>query len=243
MHLCRVGVDDIDKGRLEGSTTDEETINVLLLGELVAVLLADGSTVDDARLLSSLLADLLGHPLTQSGVHLLGLLGGGDLAGANGPDGLVCDDNLAPVLDLVGDGLELGSDDLDGLAGLALLEGLAAAENDAEATVNGRLGLGGDKAVALLEDDTALAVAEEGPGDVGVLELLHGDLAGEGSVGSVEDVLCCDLDAGAEVLTGEKEVEERWCNDNLCGGLLVSFCGWASSRRATYRCWSQALRH
>lgn len=213
-----VGVDDINESGLEGSTTDEETVNVLLLGQLLAVLLADGTTVDDSGLLGSILADLLGQPLTERGVHLLGLLSGSDLAGTDGPDGLVCNNNLAPVLDLVGDSLELGGDDLDGLVGLTLLEGLTAAKNDSETAVDCRLGLAGDEVVGLLEDYTALAVADEGPGDVGVLELLGGDFTSEGSVGLVEDVLGGDLEARAEVLTGEEEVEEGRCNDDLCNG-------------------------
>jgi len=152
-------------------------------------------------------------------VNLLRLLGGSDLAGANGPDGLVGDDDLAPVLDLLGDGGKLGNDDLHGLAGLALLEGLAAAQDDADAAVNGGLGLVGDEGVGLLEDDAALAVAEEGPGDVGVLELGDGDLAGEGAVGLVEDVLGGDLDALAGVLAGEEEVEGGRGDDDLGVGV------------------------
>lgn len=56
-------------------------------------------------------------------MDLLGLLGGSNLAGANGPDGLVGDDNLSPLLlgQLLGGGVELTGDDLDGLVGLALL--------------------------------------------------------------------------------------------------------------------------
>lgn len=56
-------------------------------------------------------------------MDLLGLLGGSDLAGTDGPDGLVSDDNLSPLLlaELLGGSVELASDDVDGLVGLALL--------------------------------------------------------------------------------------------------------------------------
>lgn len=86
MNSCGVGVDDVDKRRLQGSTTDKETVNVGLLGKLAAVLLVDAASVQDAGLLSSLRRDLLLEPLTESGVDLLSLLGGRDLAGANSPD-------------------------------------------------------------------------------------------------------------------------------------------------------------
>ena len=165
------------------------------------------------------MAELLVEPLADALVNLLRLLGGGDLAGADGPDGLVGDDNLAPVLDLLADGGELADDDLHGLAGVALLEGLADAEDDVDAAVDGSLGLLGDEVVGLLEDDTALGVADEGPGDVGVLELGDGDLAGEGTVGLVEDVLGGDLNALAGVLAGEEEVEGGRGDDDLSVGV------------------------
>ena len=78
-------------------------------------------------------------------MHLLGLLGGGDLSCTNRPDGLVRNHNPAPVLGLVCNCLELVGDDLDRLVGLTLLEGFTAAQNDAEACVEGRLGLAGDE--------------------------------------------------------------------------------------------------
>jgi hypothetical protein len=223
--LRRLGVDNVNKGGLQAGTANEETVNVLLLGELVAVLLADTATVDDSGVVRSGLADLLGEVLTDGGVDLLSLLSAGDLAGANGPDGLVGNDNLAPVLDLLGDSAELVGDDLDGLVGLSLLEGLANAENNAEAVVEGGLGLGSDEVVGLLEDDTTLRVTGQSPGDVGLLELAGRDLTGEGTVGLVEDVLGGDLESGAEMLTGEEEVEGRRGNDDLCKLLgLNSIC-------------------
>jgi hypothetical protein len=64
-------------------------------------------------------------------------------------------------------------------------------------------------------------VSEECPGNVAVLELIDGDLTGEGTIGLVEDVLCCDLEAGLEVLAGEEEVEGRWCDNDLCRPLVI----------------------
>jgi len=58
-------------------------------------------------------------------------------------------------------------------------------------------------------------VTKDSPGDAAVLELLSRDLAGEGTVRLVEDVLRRDLDALAEVLACEEEVERWWCDDDL----------------------------
>ena len=72
-------------GRLQAGTANQETIDIGLLGELTAVLLADGAAIDDAGVVGSLGGDGLVQPLTDSGVDLLGLLGGSDLAGTDGP--------------------------------------------------------------------------------------------------------------------------------------------------------------
>ena len=85
MNSCGVGVDDVDERRLQRSTANKETVNVGLLGELAAVLLVDGATVQDTGLLGSLGRDLLLEPLTEGGVDFLCLLGGCDLAGTDGP--------------------------------------------------------------------------------------------------------------------------------------------------------------
>lgn len=106
-------------------------------------------------------------------MNLLCLLGGGNLAGANGPDGLVGNDDLGPVTgaNLGLESVQLLGDDRDGGAGLTLLERLAAAPDDADAVVGGVLGLGGNNLVGLAQDGPSLAVTQDGPGDVAVKEL------------------------------------------------------------------------
>lgn len=129
--------------RLQASTTNKETINIILLGQVAAVLLADTTAVDDAGVVGGFGGNGIGEPLANSGVDFLGLCGGGNLAGSDGPgergilgknydqeytekgipDGLVGNDDLGPLVlaqDL-GNGTELPSDDLDGLSGFTLL--------------------------------------------------------------------------------------------------------------------------
>ena len=61
--------------------------------------------------------------------------------------------------------------------------------------------------VALLKDDTALAVADDSPVDLGIAELLNADLTGESTVGLVVDVLGSNADVGVGELTGQSEVD------------------------------------
>jgi hypothetical protein len=112
--------------------------------------------------------------------------------------------------------LELLAHNLNGLSGLTLLEALTAAPDDADTVVSGELGLGGNHLVGLLEDGAALRVAQDGPVDVAVLELGDGDFASEGAAGLVEDVLGGHLNAGADAVTDELEVQGRRRNNDLC---------------------------
>lgn len=124
------------------------------------------------------------------------------------------------------------------------LKRLTDAEDDLEATVDGSLDLAGNELVVffnqhsclsgrwkwkwtlprtylvrLLQDDTTLAVTDDGPVDLGVAQLLDGDLTGEGTVGLVEDVLGGDTDLGVGQLAGQGEVEGGGRDDDL-GGLV-----------------------
>jgi hypothetical protein len=132
------------------------------------------------------------------------------------PNRLIRHDNLAPVLDLVRNRLELARHDLNRLARLALLEALAAAQNHADAAVERRLGLGRHKRVVFLQDHAALRVPDERPGNAAVLELLGRDLAREGAAGLVEDVLGRDFEAFAELLARGNQVDGGGCDDDLC---------------------------
>lgn len=151
------------------------------------------------------------------------------------PDGFVGDNNLRPVLDLVGDSLKLGCHNLDCLSSLTLLQALAAAQNDTESAVKRCLGLVCDKLpissayrfsnhairtiahlVILLEDYSPLRMAQDGPGNATILQLIGRDFASESAIGLVKDVLSGDFDALAEVFASEEEVEGWWCDDDLC---------------------------
>lgn len=77
-------------------------------------------------------------------------------------------------------------------------------------------------------------MSENGPGNVALLELVDRDLTREGAVWLVEDVLCGDLDAFTEMLTGEQEVERRGSNDNLCA-LLARGSGTEQDQLASVR--------
>ena len=155
-------------------------------------------------------------------MDLLRLRGRGHLARANGPDRLVGNNDIGPLLgaDRLRYGTELFSDDGDGVALLALLERLATAQDDADVLVEGVLCLRGDELVVFLEDDATLGVPNQGPSDFGVLKLSGGDLAGIGTFVLVEDVLGRNFDVLAQLGAREKEVDGGRGDDDLCGYAL-----------------------
>lgn len=219
------GVDDVDEGRLQAGTANQETVNIGLGSELTAVLLADRATVNDANALLSVGGDSLAEPLADSGVDLLSLLSGGDLSSANSPDRLVGNDDLVPLLcaQLLGGSVKLTGDDLDGLVGLTLLEGLSDTEDDRDTALNGGLGLAGNEIIRLLQDHSALAVADNNPVDLGIAELLNTDLTGESTVGLVVNVLGSDTNLGVGQLAGQSEVDGGRRDDDL--GAVVKLGG------------------
>lgn len=70
--------------------------------------------------------------------------------------------------------------------------------------------------IILLQDNPPLRMADNRPRDRAILQLIDADLAREGAVRLVEDVLRRDFDALAEVLAAEEEVEAWWGDDDFC---------------------------
>lgn len=216
IHLL-LRIDNIHKSGLQARTTDQETINIRLLSQLLAILVTHTSTIDDSRLLCRIGSQLLCNPLPNSLVHLLSLLRRCNFTRSNRPDGLVGDNHFAPILDRVGYGFELSQYHIHGLVAFSLLQRLSTAENDAQSSVECDFGLASHELVRLLENDSAFRMSEDGPGDVAVFELFDGDFSRKGSVGLVKDILGGHFDSGTKVLAGEEEVEGWWSDDYFGG--------------------------
>lgn len=88
-------------------------------------------------------------------------------------------------------------------------------------------GFGGDCGyaylISLLEDHSALAVADDSPVNLGIAELLNADLSGESTIGLVVDVLGSNTDLGVGKLAGQSEVDGGGRDDDL--GAVVKLGG------------------
>ena len=138
-----------------------------------------------------------------------GLLGGGGLAGADGPHGLIGDDALAQLLGgYAGQrGLHLQGDELHGDAQLPLLQRLTHADNGVQTGLQRGQYLLVDDEIRLAEILAALGVADDDVLHAQILQHIGGDLAGVGAGLLKEHVLCANGHAGIlESLDGGGDV-------------------------------------
>lgn len=67
--------------------------------------------------------------------------------------------------------------------------------------------------IVLTHNHSPFAMSRKRPCDSAIFQLLGADLTGVGAIGLVEDVLSCNFDFFADVLTGREEVES-WRGDD-----------------------------
>jgi hypothetical protein len=92
---------DVGEGvRVEAGTTDEGAVDLGLGHEGGDVVGLDAAAVEDADVGGGVLAEALGDGAADDAVRVGDLFGTGDAAGANGPDGLVGDEDGACLLGL-----------------------------------------------------------------------------------------------------------------------------------------------
>ena len=158
------GVDDLQEFvRVQGSAADQAAVHVLLgqqglgVGFIHGAAVLDGGGAGDAGPVE------LAQDAADGPADLPGLLRGGGVAGADGPDGLIGDDDPAHILrGDPGQGcLELVGDELHGHAQLPLVLVLTHAENGAEPGAEGGVDFLIDDVVRLAEEDAAFAVADD----------------------------------------------------------------------------------
>ena len=209
-------LDDVLELGLQRSTADKEAVDIGLTNELSAVAAVHRATIKDAGFAGDVTGDVLTKPLTDFEVGVLSLLRSGNLASADGPDGLVSNDDIGPVglVELIGAGLELAGVDLTGLARLALLELLTDAEHDGHALVDGGLGLDGNIFVGLVEEGTSLRVTGKGPADAEVLHLTSGDVTGVSSEAILGHVLGGNVDVVLDLIKSGVQVDIGGSNDD-----------------------------
>jgi len=200
----------------ERGATNEETIDVGLSSKLISSGRSDRATIDDTDAVSNISRDVLTEPVTSPDVGLLSLIGSGSLASADGPDGLVSDDDTGPVLDLLdasSKSSHLSGNDVLGVS-LTLSEEFTNAEDDVQAIVKSSDGLVSEKLVSLAKDVTTLAVAKKSPLEAKVSSSGGRELTSESTSLDVA-VLGADSVAGLDVGEDIGDVEGLRSDDDI----------------------------
>src|SRR6476619_6014200 len=224
--VVAVATDRRELGRVDGSAAHEGAVDVLLGHDRRHVVRLDAAAVEDPDTVGDVAAVELGEQRADRRTHLLRVVGGRALAGAERPDGLVGDDDRRGLF--LGHAVEvlaqLRDDVLDLTALLAHVEPLAAAEDRRQAVGVCRLDLRVDHRVGLCVPFASLAVS---PGDVGAPELGQEgarDVAGVGAVRVRRQVLrtvlqveLVTLDEGLD----RSQVGEGWEHCDLDGRVVV----------------------
>ena len=178
--MVAVAADRGELGGVDRRPADERAVDVRLGHDRRDVAGLHRAAVEHAHAVGQVAGVELGQLGADRGADLLRVLGRRDLAGADGPDRLVGDDDASwPARrgTSLEAGLDLGEDVLDVLAGLADLEALADAEDRREAVPEGRLDLGVDdrrrvspwysrRSLWPTDDVGAAELGEEGPADL-----------------------------------------------------------------------------
>ena len=173
--------DDVGEGvGIEGGAADEGAVNLRLAHEFGDVFGLDRSAVEDAGVIRDFCAEAFLEVIANDGVGVVGDLGRGGGAGADGPDGLVGDDEgVGFFLGEVGEGgAHLGHQGVGGVAFLAVGEHFAEAEHGDDVIAAGGLDLEVDVLVGFVSVEASLGVAEK---DVGGAD--GGEHGGRGLAG------------------------------------------------------------
>src|SRR5882724_4532400 len=145
-------------------------------------------------------------------------------ARANGPNGLVCNQNTGEVVggQRAGTAAELAGENLLSKAGVTVLLGFSQANYGSEAAVQSHQCLLGDVVIGFTKKLAALGVADDDVAAAGFGKHGSGNFAGEGAFFAPGDVLASDGDAGAfRGFDRSAYCGERGGDDNvavLCAG-------------------------
>ena len=162
-----------------------------------AVFCVHGAAVEDAHLAGDERAVLRAQILADVEADLLRLLVGRGAARADGPDGLVGDDDLLYLLggQAVQRRLDLIGDALHREIAVALGERLADAHDRGDALFEQRVDLRVHELVGVAVIRAALAVADDAVFRAEIGDHVHADLAGVRALIELGDVLRADADA------------------------------------------------
>src|SRR5699024_5769407 len=165
---------------VEARSADQPAVYVWLLHQLADGFPLHGAAVEDPDASGDLLPSQLSERLADRGADLLRIRGGGDLAGADGPDGLVGEHDLGELFPTEAGKrcLELVDDVAHVLGRLTNLQRLADADDRGQTMLERGTRLRSDRRIVLTVVLTAFRVTDDREAATQLREHRTGDLTG-----------------------------------------------------------------
>ena len=210
--LVRRVDDRLEGSGLERSAADEAAVDVELREQAGSVFSVHRAAVLDGDRAGSAGAEERTDGVADEGADFAGLFNGRGLAGADGPDGFVGDDDLADLvgLNVLERHLDLVLDAFGGDAGFAFGQRFADANDRAQTGIEGLQDLLVDGFVGFGEVLSAFAVADDDVLNAHFGEHFGRNFAGVGAGRFVVHVLGTDSDLGrAGRLQSGRQIDER----------------------------------
>jgi hypothetical protein len=216
--VSRLGsINNLSESGLQSSTTDQETIDVLLLEKINGVLFSDGTTVDNSDGIRDVLGDFLGQMSSDESVDFFSLFGGSGLSGTDGPDGFIGNDDSGVIFsrELALQSVELSGDDVQSFIAFSLLKRFTDTEDNVKTVVQSISSLGGNNLIRFVEVLSSFRVTQNSPLQAEVLNVLRSNFTSVSTETSGRGVLDRDLDALLEGREDIRDLEGDGGNNDL----------------------------
>lgn len=207
--------DDIEEVGLEGSATDEETIDIGLLEKISGVFTVDRTTILNTGLSADFLRHILAQPATDKSMSILSNFRSSSLTSSNCPNRLIGNDDAAPVLYRALECFKLSLQDIIGLLSLSLSKGLTDANNRVETNFLSLRDLGSDQFIGLTVVSSSLRVTDNDPVDIEIFQLVSADFTGESTLSASAHVLTGNLDLSVEQSLHGSDMNGDRSDDNF----------------------------
>ncbi len=115
-------------------------------------------------------------------MDFLHLFCGRSFASSNGPDWLVCQDDIVPVVDFILDCVKLSLDDFNGFVLLSFGQSFSKAEDDFQAQIKTVLDFLRDNIISLTKMSSSFGVSQNNPLDINVKKVFGRNFSGISSI-------------------------------------------------------------
>ena len=167
---------DVDETWFKRSSSNQKSVNVLYLNQLVAVLFRDTSSVNDSAVGCFLVNSfqILSDPI----MNFIDLFSSSSLSCSNCPNWFISQDNVVPICNLVFNSIELSLNNFNCSVLFSFSKSFTKTENNFQSEVQTILNFFGNDGISFTKVSSSFRVTQNNPFDVNIMKLLRSDLPG-----------------------------------------------------------------